>query len=345
MSFQRGASLRLDYQDFADRIDVDAVEEAIGFEPIEQRDGNDVGYCPLPWGLHKNGDTTGKFGIHRNKRVFNCWVCGGGSLLSLAMAVRDLQEQDATDWLYQFTTPADQTDEDFQDEIEALLAQHQRQQAVLPYFNENVLTAWETDHPWFAERGISPGIRKEFRLGYNPNAVKRSRKGDYEGPAIVLPHFWGGRLVGWQHRWLDDTPKHIPKYVNTSDFPRKETIFNYERVYLSPSPIVVVESVSTALFLTSLGLACVATFGASVSDEQRQLLRRCQQGIILAHDNDPPGHKWVESNDEPLLDYLERYIKVKVCEPVGEYPDGDDLGDLVSDPDQVWERIASAESH
>ena len=104
---------QLRYSDFENRIDIDAFEEAIGFEPIETRSGNDVGHCPDWQGLHSHGDTTGKFAIHRDKKVYNCWVCGGGSILSLAMEINDMDMQEATDWLFKFTETADQTSDDF----------------------------------------------------------------------------------------------------------------------------------------------------------------------------------------------------------------------------------------
>ena len=81
------------YSEYSPRIDVDEFEESIEFQFIEEDGkGNDVGYCPDPWGMHKHGDSTGKFAIHREKKVFNCWVCGGGTLLSLGMAVWDMSE-------------------------------------------------------------------------------------------------------------------------------------------------------------------------------------------------------------------------------------------------------------
>ena len=43
----------------------------------------------------------------------------------------------------------------------------------------------------------------------------------------------------------------------------------------------------------------MATFGGSLSAKQMRLLRLCQQGIVLAPDNDAPGWKWLDySTDE-----------------------------------------------
>ena len=81
------------YSEIIKDLDIDEFENAIGFEPNGQTDqGEDWGHCPDPWSLHKHGDRTGKFSINRDKKVFNCFVCGGGTLLSLAMAIRDCEE-------------------------------------------------------------------------------------------------------------------------------------------------------------------------------------------------------------------------------------------------------------
>jgi hypothetical protein len=354
------AKLDLRYSEFAHDIDVDEFEQEIGFEVLEQARGFDIGICPDAWGLHKNGDSTGKFGIYRENRTFNCFVCGGGTLLSLAMAVKDYDEEAALDWLYQFAKPVDQDDESFLDEIEQILMVEKRKQPVWPWFNENVLEKWRMwnvdgyllgdpeAEEWCQERGICPSVAFEHKLGWDYQHTRKSRsKGEYTGPAIILPHYWNERLVGWQVRWLDDErPKWVPKYTNTHDFPKEETLYGYEAVYLSEQPIVVVESVPTKLFLESLGIPAVATFGSTLSQEQIRLLRKCQQGLVLARDNDPPGEKWVKDNrldHEPLAAQLERFVPLQIALTIGPKDKGGDLGDLVGEGDLVREIIELAE--
>jgi hypothetical protein len=324
------------YGDFAHRINVDDFEEAIEWSGDDDGKGQDVGFCPDPWGLHSNGDTTGKFAIHRDKRVFNCWVCGGGSLLSLAMGVRNLYEEEATEWIKQFA--GEQTDQSFENEIEDLLRDEIERDPVTPWFNPRVLDNMDASAArddmwidWLDSKGINESVARDHKLGLNLAEVKISKKGRYEGPGITLPHFWGGKLVGWQTRWLDadkDRPPWVQKYNNTRDFPKKYTIYDYERWYLSQDPIVVVESVPTALYLQSLGFASMAVFGASVTPEQLRLMRACQQGLILAPDNDKAGDLFMEK----VLAYgLTRYVDVKYCEVVGEEDSGNDLADAGDD--------------
>lgn len=336
--------MKIRYSEIAHKINVEAFEEALGFEPKYVKNDEAVGYCFDPWAQHKNGDTTGKLAINREKRVYNCWVCGGGSLLDLTMAVKDLCEEDALDWLVQFVEGVESNDT-FLSDVDRILAQAKSEQKALPYFNDNVLRKWtdgasSTEKNSLAEylrrRGISDAVAERNRVGYNSRNIRKSSKGDFEGPAIIFPHFWRGRLVGWQSRWDCDTPKYIPKYINTHDFPREYSIYNYEAVYFAEKPIVVVESVPTALFLQTLGWPAVATFGGTVTDEQIRLLRSCQQGIIIAGDNDAVGDK----NEGKLIRGLERFVKVRVCERApGE---GEDLGDLCEHPNIVLGMLREA---
>jgi len=311
-----------EYFDIIKSFDIDEFEHAIGFEPIgHNNNGEDFGQCPDPWSLHKHGDRTGKFAINRDKKVFNCFVCGGGTLLSLTMAIRDCEENEAIEWLRQFTSKSNQTDEGFLGEIDRLLSDKEiKEEKSLPWFNPNVLLAWqENNHEWFAERGITAKVKEQYRLGVNPKTVRTSINNTFESESIVLPHFWNDKLVGWQNRWMGDRPKWVPKYTNTNDFPKRTTLFGWDHVYNFETPIVIVESVPTVLYLASLDIPAVATFGANVSKEQMKILRGCQQGIILARDNDDAGIKW---HDDLLL-YLDRYIPVMDMEIAWE----DDIGE------------------
>lgn len=296
------------YQEFAHRIDIDALEEAMGWEPIERTGDEDRGYCLDIYGLHKHGDTTGKFSINREKRVYHCWVCGGGSLLSLAMEFNSMSQDEATQWLYQFTSPQTIS---LAKEIDQILETESPRKEFFPQFNQKILTPWvQNKHSWFNLKNIADKTREEFQLGFDPQALRFHRAGKetpYEGPAIILPHFWQRKLVGWQSRWLDEgRPKWIPKYTNTSGFPKQETLWAYDRALQESEPPIIVESVPTAAFLWSLGISSIATFGATVTKSQMRLLRKFQAGIIIAADNDQAG---IEGRKE-LTNYLSRFIPI-----------------------------------
>jgi DNA primase len=315
----------LRYKDFYTRIDYDSLYGDLDWEPNESNGPEDKGYCLDAWGLHKHGDTTGKLAINRDKGVYNCWVCGGGTILSLVMEVKNLDWQEATEYLFGFTKSEKVSNSEFYEKVQRLLASEDKQEKPLPHFNRRVVEQWaDEDHEWFRSRGISREVCKYFSLGFNGKCrTFKKDMGTYEGPGIILPHFGGNNLLGWQTRWLDDLrPRWVAKYTNTVDFPRETTLWGYDFAQRQPEPPILVESVATALFLLSEGHNACASFGSQLTPSQLRLLRSFQSGVILARDNDEPGRKWL--ND--ATNYLERYIKVLHVPPVN--GEGADLGDL-----------------
>lgn len=331
------------YSEFKNDIDVDSFEAAIGFDPVERRGHNDIGHCPDVWGLHKHGDTTGKFAIHREERLYNCWVCGGGNFLSLTMEMFDMNVEEATEWLRQFTMGDVRSDAEFIDHFMELLEDTERRVTTLPFFNDRVLEKFADDVDWFYSRGLNDEIIAEYNLRFSNLAMKpapiKMRGGipekiddDYYGPTAIFPHYWRGRLVGWQHRWMNwdyehtQTPKWLAKYTNTTDFPKSDTVFNYDKAESSTEPVVVVESVVTVLLLTRYGIPAISYFGGGITEPQLRLIRKLQQGVLLAPDNDDVGKKFVNTATK----YLEDYIDVKILPPVEGKP-GSDLGDYVNE--------------
>jgi hypothetical protein len=152
-----------------------------------------------------------------------------------------------------------------------------------------------------------------------------SEFGAYEGQAIILPHFWHGKLVGWQERWLSDTPQWIGKYTNTSEFPRETTVWGLDFAKSQEARPVLCESVATALRLISEGFPAIATFGSQITPDQCKCLRGFQRGIILAPDNDTAGYKWYEQ----AIRQLHKFVPLYLAEPSGEI--GTDLGDVSKD--------------
>lgn len=331
--------MKLRYSEIKDDIDIDQVEAAIGFSPLYTDRGNDVGHCIWPEN-HSNGDTTGKFAIHRDKKVYNCWVCGGGSLLSLVMERFELDVDQATEWLAEFTHgQAGWTDHEYADYLLSMLEDIDERVDTMPYFNPRVLERFDGGLDYFRSRGIMDEISLLYNLRFSEMVMKPAPKknrgeevvkidDDYYGPAAILPHYWQGRLVGWQHRWLawnedhSATPRWLAKYTNTTDFPKDNTVYNYDAALRATQPVVVCESVATVLFLLSHGVPAISYFGGNIDPAQLRLIRRLSQGVILAPDNDKVGGTLVNTATK----YLERFIPVYVAEPVDLGPKAD-LGD------------------
>jgi hypothetical protein len=331
-------------------IDYERLYEGLGWEPLRQDNhGNDVGHCFDPYGYHKHGDRTGKFIFYREDQKASCFVCGGFTLEKLVEVVRECSEEEADQWLDQYREGYEQSDEGFLKEVhDKLTYKYTKRTRSMPVFNESVVTKFisyenwpDIAEDWAEERGLSSETVERFNIHYGrvrrtpPQGVNDK---PYLGDAIIIPHYWKDKLVGWQYRWLnDDRPMWLQKYTNTVDFPRDSTVYNYDGARRSGDPIVLVESVTTVLFLAENGVEAVATFGAKLTEGQLKALRGFQQGVILSRDNDKPGEQW----SHRLHAYLEPFIPMWDIPPVvidGE-DDGSDLGSLAPNTTALFAQL------
>jgi hypothetical protein len=320
---------RVKYSQFEERIDVPELCNAIGFNPeYEDARGNLVGYCLFP-DNHSNGDTTGKFAIHPDKKLYNCYVCGGGSLLSLVMELYSWDSETAENYLREFAGDV-RDDVSFVDDfLQAFANDAEKRVESLPYFNRRVLEKWDYAYGYGELVGLNDDVIEDYDVRWAPEYTKPSPpKGkfadepNYVGPAVIWPHYWHGRLVGWQARMMDeDRPEWVAKWINTVDLPRDSTLYGWHNIRAGKK-LHVVESAKTVLKLAQLELEATGTFGSNANDAQLRLLRRFQHGIVLCPDNDPAGEKWFTH----LYDYLRPYVPLEGVAPVDKAKG--DLADL-----------------
>ena len=199
-----------------------------------------------------------------------------------------------------------------------------------------MLHAWVGIHPYLTDpradrgRGIPLQVAQELRFGY---AEKYPVDKHTTSERIVLPHFWKGKLVGWQTRRLADDG--TPKYLSSPDFPKDQTIYHYAP---REQRTVVVEAVLSVASKTHLA-HCEATFGAKVTDDQVALLSKHPVAILFM-DNDDAGWKATERLGEELS---RTSIVLVVENPWAADPadiEDDDFMSLVSTavPFAVWRR-------
>lgn len=189
----------------------------------------------------------------------------------------------------------------------------------IPSYSDAVLAPWARSHPYMTQvRGISHHTCEALRIGFDP-AVNR----------IVFPHWWQGKLVGWQKRIIpesEDWPGTLypyPKYKNSTGFPKSETLYNYD-LAKNFRDVIVVESPMSVAKAEDLGLsdmrlaATVATFGAKVSKTQISLLGDFEH-VYIWFDDDLAGR----GGERKLVEGLYRQTKVWVVTP----DEDRDLGD------------------
>ncbi len=310
---------------------------------INDKTGEMIHGCLVSPELHRDQDRNPTASLNYQKLTYNCLGCGSsGGLLWFIATCRGETSTDARRWLEQTAGLGGHVLE-----LDAMLkfldAIYARPITLpIPTYSEKILKAWGFVHPYLIEaRGISPEVYKEFRLGWDEKADR-----------IVLPHFWQGKLVGWQTRkmpfdWrstplVETSPEvhsgraNSPKYHSSPDFPKDSTIFNYH----PGKHAVVVESMMSVLRHEG-SFHWEATFGAQVTDLQiRRLVKHGH--VILWMDNDKAGWGAVRgrpavkpTKEKPqgqeaitgMAETLARYVPVSVVDS----PWQQDAGDLPTD--------------
>lgn len=306
---------------FRDRLDARAVLEHYGAENCREQAGPDgtteiVHSCLLDRvePHHNNGDRNPSACLNVEKKLYVCYSLGwGGDLLRLIQKMENADGLGDLD-LGGLLTGSVKKSDDLKAEILRLMDRSHPDAVELPSYADAILTPWMVSHPYMRDkRGISQEAHALLKLGYDPTINR-----------IVFPHFFGGKLVGWQtraippsHSW-PGTSVQIPKYKNTQGFPKAETLYAYDLAD-KHRRVVVVESPMSVAKAYSLGIGnVVATFGAKVTEHQMHLLRDFPE-VIIWFDDDYAGR----AGERNLVTNLYRHTTVSAVQPEV----GRDLGD------------------
>lgn len=244
--------------------------------------------------------------LNFRKLTYHCWSCGrSGGLLWFISTCRDEDIDETRRWLDQETGygPDEMPLSSLLSFFDSLYGDKERPPP-MPRMDRSTLNRWMALHPYMTEvRRIPEENCKRFLVGYAPEyLVGRTAEGkEIRSERIIIPHFWKGDLVGWQHRRIYNDGS--AKYLNSTDFPKDRTIFNYD----AKRPAVVVESPMSVIAMADRIINMEATFGAEVTDNQVKLLAEHPK-IILWFDNDEAGWRATETIGEQLIPYSEVYV-------------------------------------
>jgi DNA primase len=126
---------------------------------------------------------------------------------------------------------------------------------------------------YFKSRGITKDSVDRYKLGYSVSQ-----------DMVTIPvHSPDGICLGFVGRSIEGKV-----FKNTQDLPKSKTLFNLWR-NKRVDKIFVVESSFDAIRLEQVGAHAVATLGATISKEQRKLLKQYFNQVIALGDNDDAG--------------------------------------------------------
>lgn len=316
---RRGVKTRVqdrpDIRYLQSRLDYDEVLEGLGIDVAYHLGDQIMCHCPNP-DNHSNGDRNPSFGFNTEEMIYNCFVCGGGTLLDLVVQQLVVSDDDAVAWLTNSSTLEPKSASEIRQKLAQMMNPVKEKTVIPSYPIEKIEQFRQPAQKYFLDRGITAEVQAHMRTGF-----------DEEHYAVVIPHVWRGDLVGWQWRHLiheGDTyycmtcGDQTAKYKSTPGFPKKITLYGYDDVVeMGYQSVIVVESPMTVLYLRSCGyINVVATFG-SWSEEQMNYLTVFPT-VYLWPDNDPAG----ANNLHKAIDVLSKQTNVRIV-PVVDKPHGD----------------------
>lgn len=348
-------------EEYLRRIDAEAVLEYYGPDNAYRKGDEIIHSCLIDRidPHHAHGDANPSASLNVDKKVYHCYSYGGGDIFWLVKLMEGKGEfSEIVPLLGQFLAGSTESVADFLEEIDKYLSSNEYSKVSMPRYHERVLRQWDLYHPYLKDRGISMEAAQRLWLGYD----ERRRR-------ITIPHWHDGVLVGWQARSLSD-PRwpmteveldregneldggKIPKYKNSSGFPKYTSLYNldrvrergYEDVVLVESPMSVAkaESLWSGSHEDVLG-GILASFSAKVGPEQFELLRAFRS-VTVWFDYDHAGQAGALKVMRNLYRHLPTfYIRPRKDVDLGDYSDADAARETIGEREPAVLALARLE--
>jgi len=306
------------------------LQDILGVGEIIENGDEYIHSCPLPFGVHKNGDRSPSASLNKETLLFNCFGCGGGSVIWLVQNCLNITREEAIARLKNEVVELKIVPvEDFINRLEGVFEHQAEEHTDIPVYSDTILRRWEGPCDYLTSRGVSEAVQRQMRTGVDSGRLEIAKTPEGEKTIavdrVVLPHFMNGKLVGWVARKLEDV-QGVPKYRNSKGFPRGSWLYNLDNA-IQFDDVYVVESPMSVLVLKSRGIEnVVATFGAKVDDKQIDLLRKFSK-VTIFMDGDTPGRMATDH----LIESLGSYTRIAIIET----PDEEDPATLLDIPTSI----------
>jgi DNA primase len=330
--------------DLLSRLDiVEVIESRL---PLKRAGREYKACCPF------HDERTPSFTVSPHKQFYHCFGCGAhGTAIGFLMEFDRLEFRDAVEELAGragLKVPYERDakpQEDRSDQYEVLAA-------AARYF-EGQLQLSERARAYFDRRGVDENLRRQFQLGYAPDAWDGLLKALGGSPARIREMETGGLLIasdrgGHYDRFRDRVmfPIHDrrgrpiafggrildagePKYLNSPETPlfhKGRQLYGLWQARQASSKLerlLVVEGYMDVIALFQHGLPhAVATLGTATTREHAEMLFRSAPDVFFCFDGDRAGRQaaWraVESVLPRMRDGRQAYF---LFLPEGEDPD------------------------
>ena len=240
---------------------------ASGIDIVSEVDIDFIIYCPF----HNNSRTPAAE-IHKTNGMFYCFACQETKELTEVIMQASGRSYFEAARLIDSKSDDRNLVEVLQETLDKKVEFKEYDLEVIERLHQSVFTNPKAIK-YYQDRKIDKDSVVKYKLGY-------SEKQDMVTIPVYSPD---GLCLGFVGRSTEGKV-----FKNTPGLPKSKTLFNLQRAKRYDK-VFVVESSFDAIRLEQVGVHAVATLGATISKEQRKLLKQYFNQVIVLGDNDEAG--------------------------------------------------------
>jgi len=240
---------------------------ASGIEIVSEVDIDFIIFCPF----HNNSRTPAGE-IHKTNGMFYCFACQETKELTEVIMQASGRSYFEAARLIDSKSDNKNLVEVLQETLDKIVEFQEYDLSMIERLNENALNSRRAA-TYYKSRKITKDSVLKYKLGF-------SEKQDMVTIPVYSPD---GLCLGFVGRSIEGKV-----FKNTPGLPKSKTLFNLQRAKRHDK-VFVVESSFDAIRLEQVGVHAVATLGATISKEQRKLLKQYFNQVIVLGDNDEAG--------------------------------------------------------
>ena len=240
---------------------------ASGIDIVSEVDIDFIIFCPF----HNNSRTPAAE-IHKTNGLFYCFACQETKDLAEVIMQASGRTYFEAARLIDSKSDSKNLVENLTEVLEKKIEFQEYDLSIIDKLNSNALES-KRAADYYKSRNITKESVIKYKLGY-------SEKQDMVTIPVYSPT---GLCLGFVGRSIEGKV-----FKNTSKLPKGKTLFNLQRAKRYEK-VFVVESSFDAIRLEQVGVHAVATLGATISKEQRKLLKQYFNQVIVLGDSDEAG--------------------------------------------------------
>lgn len=264
-------------------------------------------FCPFHYNVN-----TPACEIDKTSGMYICFSCGeSGNLFDLVMKTTNRNYFESARMINSHATEVD-IEKQIDDIVEKTTEIKPFDMGMINNLHNNLMDNSRA-REYFYSRGIWDKAQKELLLGYS---VKQDM--------VTVPVFDVNNIcMGFVGRSIEGKV-----FKNSTGLPKKHILFNLNNE--KRKDLVVVESSFDAIRLWQLGIASVATLGATISRDQIKLLSSYANTITVCPDNDDAGKRLENKIKDSIKNKMVNTIKLPGGKDVGDHSD-EELSEIFKD--------------